>query len=58
MKNVVDIYVEMAEDSMRYYEKDFEKAMLEDTARFYSERASSWITSHSYESYMLKVCLS
>ncbi|KAL3505753.1 hypothetical protein ACH5RR_031135 [Cinchona calisaya] len=55
VKNVIDIYVEMAEDSMKYYEKDFEKAMLEDTARYYSQKASSWIETDSYQNYMLKV---
>ncbi|KAL3505754.1 hypothetical protein ACH5RR_031136 [Cinchona calisaya] len=55
VKNVIDIYVEMAEDSMKYYEKDFERAMLEDTARYYSQKASSWIETDSYQNYMLKV---
>ncbi|KAI8010855.1 Cullin-1 [Camellia lanceoleosa] len=55
VKNVLDIYTEMGEGSMKYYQKDFEEAMLVDTATFYSQKASIWITSESYKDYMLKV---
>ncbi|GMP56818.1 hypothetical protein CsSME_00021146 [Camellia sinensis var. sinensis] len=55
VKNVLDIYTEMGEGSMKYYQKDFEEAMLVDTAAFYSQKASIWITSESYKDYMLKV---
>nr|XP_009773993.1 PREDICTED: cullin-1-like [Nicotiana sylvestris] len=55
VKNVLDIYVEMDEDSMKYYVKDFEESMLKDTAIFYSKKALDWIASKSYEDYMLKV---
>ncbi|XP_016462868.1 cullin-1 isoform X1 [Nicotiana tabacum] len=54
-KNVLDIYVEMDEDSMKCYAKDFEESMLKDTSIFYSTKASDWIASKSYEDYMLKV---
>ncbi|KAK4380015.1 hypothetical protein RND71_001877 [Anisodus tanguticus] len=54
-KNVLDIYVEMGGDSMKYYAKDFEESMLKDTAVFYSKKASDWIASKSYEDYILKV---
>lgn len=55
MKNVLDIYVEMGGDSMKYYAKDFEEMMLKDTAAFYSKKASDWIASKSYEDYITKV---
>ncbi|CAN4091348.1 unnamed protein product [Withania somnifera] len=55
VKNVLDIYVEMGGDSMKYYLKDFEESMLKDTAVFYSMKASDWMSSKSYEDYMLKV---
>ncbi|KAH0725706.1 hypothetical protein KY284_001571 [Solanum tuberosum] len=54
-KNILDIYVEIGGDTMKYYEKDFEESMLKDTAIFYSKKASDWIASKSYEEYMLKV---
>ncbi|THG09016.1 hypothetical protein TEA_026921 [Camellia sinensis var. sinensis] len=55
VKNVLDIYTEMGEGSMKYYQKDFDEAMLADTAAIYSPKASIWITSESYKDYMLKV---
>ncbi|GFZ21821.1 cullin family protein [Actinidia rufa] len=55
VKNVLDIYVEIGEGSMKYYVKDFEEAMLIDTASFCSHKASIWIASESYKDYMLKV---
>nr|XP_018633916.2 cullin-1-like isoform X2 [Nicotiana tomentosiformis] len=55
VKNVLDIYVEMDEDSMKCYAKDFEESMSKDTSIFYSTKASDWIASKSYEDYMLKV---
>ncbi|GMP31292.1 hypothetical protein CsSME_00005567 [Camellia sinensis var. sinensis] len=57
VKNVLDIYTEMGEGSMKYYQKDFDEAMLADTAAIYSPKASIWITSESYKDYMLKVTL-
>ncbi|XP_070024395.1 cullin-1 isoform X2 [Nicotiana sylvestris] len=36
VKNVLNIYVEMDEDSMKYYAKDFEESMLNDTTIFYA----------------------
>ena len=49
------IYVEMGMDSNKYYEQDFEEAMLKDTAAFYSEKASKWIQNKTYDHYMLVV---
>ncbi|KAH0730541.1 hypothetical protein KY289_001729 [Solanum tuberosum] len=53
-KNILDIYVEIGGNTMKYYEKDFEESMLKDTAVFYSKKASDWIASKYYEEYMLK----
>ncbi|XP_058203227.1 cullin-1-like isoform X3 [Rhododendron vialii] len=55
VKNVLDIYVEIGEGSMTYYAKDFEEAMLKDTASFYSKKATIWNASLSYKDYVLKV---
>ncbi|XP_010241922.1 PREDICTED: putative cullin-like protein 2 [Nelumbo nucifera] len=54
LKDVLDIYVEMGMDSMKYYE-DFEVDMLKATAEYYSTKASQWIAINSYNDYMLKV---
>jgi len=55
LKNVLDIYVEIGMGQMDYYEKDFEAHMLDDTAAYYSRKASSWILEDSCPEYMLKV---
>ncbi|KAJ8573854.1 hypothetical protein K7X08_010365 [Anisodus acutangulus] len=55
LKNVLDIFVEIGMGSMDYYENDFEAAMLEDTAAYYSRKASNWILEDSCPDYMLKV---
>lgn len=54
VKNILDIYVDIGGDTMKYYEKDFEESMMKDSAVFYSKKASYWIASKSYEEYMLK----
>ena len=41
--------------NMDAYENDFESAMLEDTASYYSQKAASWILEDSCPDYMLKV---
>jgi len=43
---------------MDCYENDFEAAMLNDTAAYYSRKASNWILEDSCPDYMLKVFLS
>lgn len=58
MKNVLDIFVEIGMGQMGYYENDFETSMLEDTAAFYSIKASNWIVEDSCPDYMLKASLS
>ncbi|PKU66120.1 cullin-1 [Dendrobium catenatum] len=54
LKNVLDIFVEIGLLSMECYENDFEAAMLEDTAAYYSRKASNWILEDSCPDYMLK----
>ncbi|GLJ46218.1 hypothetical protein SUGI_0973740 [Cryptomeria japonica] len=54
LKNVLGIFVEIGMGSMDFYEKDFEVAMLEDTASYYSRKAASWILEDSCPDYMLK----
>eukprot|EP00257_Ricinus_communis_P015382 XP_015573284.1 cullin-1 isoform X2 [Ricinus communis] len=53
VNNIVSIYVEMGIDSNKYYDQDFEAALLQDTATFYSEKASNWIQFKSYNDYLL-----
>lgn len=55
LKNVLDIFVEIGMGLMNYYEKDFEEGMLNDTADYYSRKASNWILEDSCPDYMLKV---
>lgn len=54
LKNVLDIFVEIGMGQMDQYEKDFETAMLQDTAAYYSRKASNWILEDSCPDYMLK----
>lgn len=55
LKNVLDIFVEIGMGQMDYYDNDFEAAMLNDTAAYYSRKASNWILDDSCPDYMLKV---
>lgn len=52
---MLDIFVEIGMGQMTYYENDFEASMLNDTAAYYSRKASSWILEDSCPDYMLKV---
>ncbi|KAL9234534.1 hypothetical protein vseg_009395 [Gypsophila vaccaria] len=54
LKNVLDIYVDIGMGPMDYYDNDFETPLLEDTAAYYSRKASSWILEDSCPEYMLK----
>ncbi|KAK9146662.1 hypothetical protein Sjap_006565 [Stephania japonica] len=54
LKNVLDIFVEIGMGSMDCYENDFEQAMLNDTAGYYSRKASNWILEDSCPDYMQK----
>ncbi|EFH64434.1 hypothetical protein ARALYDRAFT_338392 [Arabidopsis lyrata subsp. lyrata] len=57
VKNVLDVYVENGLGTMKKYEEDFESFMLQDTASYYSRKASKWIKGDSCPAYMLKACL-
>lgn len=54
LKNVLGIFVEIGMGQMDHYEKDFEAHLLDDTAAYYSRKASSWIVEDSCPEYMLK----
>uniref|UniRef100_A0A2P2KIJ1 Cullin-1 n=3 Tax=Rhizophora mucronata TaxID=61149 RepID=A0A2P2KIJ1_RHIMU len=54
LKNVLDVFVEIGLGSMKHYEEDFEKYMLQDTSAYYSRKASNWILYDSCPDYMLK----
>ncbi|KAG6432151.1 hypothetical protein SASPL_103725 [Salvia splendens] len=54
LKNVLDIFVEIGMGQMEHYENDFEAALLNDTAAYYSRKASNWILDDSCPDYMLK----
>ncbi|XP_015087426.1 cullin-1-like [Solanum pennellii] len=54
LKSVVDIFVAIGMGNMECYMNDFEFAMLEDTAGYYSRKSSSWIVEDSCPDYMLK----
>ncbi|RWR95312.1 cullin-1 isoform X1 [Cinnamomum micranthum f. kanehirae] len=54
LKNVLDIFVEIGMGQMDCYENDFEADMLNDTAAYYSRKASNWILEDSCPGYMLK----
>ncbi|KAK4482720.1 hypothetical protein RD792_009887 [Penstemon davidsonii] len=55
VKKALDIYVEIEEGSKKYYEQDFEEAMMNASTTFYSKKALEWISNESYEDYMIKV---
>ncbi|KZV24389.1 cullin-1 [Dorcoceras hygrometricum] len=54
LKNVLDIFVEIGMGQMDEYENDFEEALLNDSAAYYSRKASTWILDDSCPDYMLK----
>eukprot|EP00253_Pinus_taeda_P026395 PITA_26395 len=54
LKNVLGIFVEIGMGNMDCYDNDFESAMLEDTAAYYSRKAASWILEDSCPDYMQK----
>ncbi|XP_062108607.1 cullin-1-like isoform X2 [Humulus lupulus] len=54
VKNVLDIFVEIWMGRMDLYENDFEAAMLKDSAAYYSQKASEWISKYSWPDYLLK----
>ncbi|GAB4851262.1 hypothetical protein Ancab_030558 [Ancistrocladus abbreviatus] len=54
LKDVLDIFVEIGMGYMDYYENDFEAEILNNTAAYYSRKASNWILEDSCPDYMLK----
>ncbi|KAJ8499127.1 hypothetical protein OPV22_009679 [Ensete ventricosum] len=54
LKNVVEIFIQIGFGSRECYEVDFEAPMLQDTAAYYSRKASKWIIEDSCPEYMLK----
>ncbi|KAL3749382.1 hypothetical protein ACJRO7_010486 [Eucalyptus globulus] len=54
LKNILDLFVEIGMGQMDYYKKDFEPALIKDSAAYYSCKASSWIGEDSCPDYMLK----
>ncbi|CAL9238165.1 unnamed protein product [Arabidopsis halleri] len=58
VRNVVDVFVENGMGSIKKYEEDdFESFMLQDTASYYSSKASRWIQEDSCPEYTLKAYL-
>ncbi|CAH8277455.1 unnamed protein product [Arabidopsis lyrata] len=55
VKNVLDVYVDNGMGTTEKYEEDFESFMLQDTASYYSRKASRWIEEDSCPDYMIKV---
>ncbi|XP_050216126.1 cullin-1-like isoform X2 [Mercurialis annua] len=55
LKNILAIYIEMGIDSNKYYEQDFEEAMLKDSAAFYSRKSSNWKQNKSHDDYLIMV---
>lgn len=57
LNNVVEIFIQIGLGSKEYYEVDLEAPLLQDTAAYYSRKASKWILEDSCPEYMLKVLL-
>ncbi|KAB2092766.1 hypothetical protein ES319_A02G052200v1 [Gossypium barbadense] len=55
IRNIVGIYVDVGQGSMKYYERDFEDDMFKATASFYSTKAPIWLKTESYKDCMLKI---
>ncbi|AEE31948.1 Cullin family protein [Arabidopsis thaliana] len=54
VKNVIDVYCGNGVGQMVIYEEDFESFLLQDTASYYSRKASRWSQEDSCPDYMLK----
>jgi len=57
VRNVIDVFVENGMGTLKKYEEDFERLMLQDTASYYSSKASRWIQEESCLDYTLKAYL-
>lgn len=54
LKSVINIFVEIGMGQMDAYEKDFEAHMVTNTGKYYSRKASSWVSEDPNMNYMLK----
>ncbi|XP_002888178.2 cullin-like protein 3 [Arabidopsis lyrata subsp. lyrata] len=54
VRNVIDVFIENGMGTMKKYEEDFESFMLQDTASYYSSKATRWIQEYSCLDYTLK----
>ncbi|XP_068317039.1 cullin-1-like [Pyrus communis] len=54
LKSVINIFVEIGMGQMDAYEEDFEAHMLTNTGKYYSRKASSWVSEDPNMNYMLK----
>ncbi|CAH8250975.1 unnamed protein product [Arabidopsis lyrata] len=54
LKNVIDVYCENGMGEMVKYEEDFESFLLQDSASYYSRKASKWSQEDSCPDYMRK----
>ncbi|KAL9860492.1 Cullin-like protein 3 [Arabidopsis thaliana] len=48
VRNVIDVFVENGMGTLKKYEEDFERLMLQDTASYYSSKASRWIQEDNF----------
>ncbi|THU64646.1 hypothetical protein C4D60_Mb01t28660 [Musa balbisiana] len=54
LNSVVEIFIQIGLGSKEYYKVDLEARLLQDTAAYYSRKASKWILEDSCPEYMLK----
>ncbi|CAG7867651.1 unnamed protein product [Brassica rapa] len=54
LKKVLDIYMQSGIGTVQVYEEHFEDFFLQQTASYYSHKASSWIQEYSCPEYMMK----
>lgn len=55
VKSILAINAENGVGSLKQHKQNLEEAILEDTAAFYSQKASYWMQKKSYNEYMLAV---
>ncbi|KAG6764881.1 hypothetical protein POTOM_032370 [Populus tomentosa] len=55
VKSILAINAENGAGSLKQHKQNLEEAILEDTASFYSQKASYWMQKKSYNEYMLAV---
>ncbi|CAL9238164.1 unnamed protein product [Arabidopsis halleri] len=57
VRNVIDVFIENGMGSIKKYEEDFESFMLQDTASYYTRKASRWMEEDSCPDYTPKAYL-